>query len=129
MAEVARNARQVSRVLDTRVGGATGLEKGVFLDTAGNIEALGTLHFQTTALHSTLPIELPMGKADNAILSVVHALQAMYAKRDVTLVSTAINIRLKARALGPRDEAYYKDNVLDDSNTQTRQSAVAGTRG
>src|SRR5690606_14846549 len=63
MSEVARNARQVSRFLDGLVGSATSLEKGVELDALGNQEALGSLHFQTEALHSELPIELPAGKA------------------------------------------------------------------
>jgi PhoH-like ATPase len=116
MSEVARNARQVSRFLDSLVAGATSLEKGVDLDSAGNPEALGTLFFQTTAIHSALPIELPMGKADNAILNVVHALQGLHAKRDVILVSKDINMRLKARALGLHAEDYYNDHVLDDSD-------------
>ncbi|HEU0229050.1 MAG TPA: PhoH family protein [Burkholderiaceae bacterium] len=116
MSEVARNARQVSRYLDSLVAGSTSLEKGVELDSAGNVEALGTLHFQTTAIHASLPIELPVGKADNAILTVVHALQGQYAKRDVILVSKDINMRLKARALGLHAEDYYNDHVLDDSD-------------
>ncbi|PLC55134.1 ribonuclease [Pollutimonas nitritireducens] len=116
MSEVARNARQVSRFLDGLVGTSTELEPGVELDTLGNQEALGRLHFQTTALHSNLPIELPLGKADNVILSVVHALQASHPKRAVVLVSKDINIRLKARSLGMPAEDYLNDHVLDDSD-------------
>ncbi len=116
MSEVARNARQVSRFLDGLVGTSTELEPGVELDTLGNQEALGRLHFQTTALHSQLPIELPLGKADNVILNVVHALQEAYPKRAVVLVSKDINIRLKARSLGMPAEDYLNDHVLDDSD-------------
>ncbi|MBF6615168.1 PhoH family protein [Pollutimonas thiosulfatoxidans] len=116
MSEVARNARQVSRFLDGLVSGNGELEKGVELDTLGNQEALGRLHFQTTALYAKLPIELPMGKADNAILNVVHALQAAYSKREVILVSKDINMRLKARSLGLPAEDYLNDHVLDDSD-------------
>lgn len=116
MSEVARNARQVSRFLDGLVAGAKELEKGVELDTLGNQEALGKLHFQTSALHSKLPIELPLGKADNAILNVVHALQLAHAKREVILVSKDINMRLKARSLGLPAEDYLNDHVLDDSD-------------
>src|SRR5690554_6628065 len=116
MSEVARNARQVSRFLDGLVSGNGELEKGVELDTLGNQEALGRLHFQTTALYAKLPIELPMGKADNAILNVVHALQAAYSKRKVILVSKDINMRLKARSLGLPAEDYLNDHVLDDSD-------------
>lgn len=116
LSEVARNARQVSRFLDGLIEGKQGLAKGVQLDALGNIEALGDVHFQTTALQSTLPIALPMGKADNAILMVVHALKGLYAKRDVILVSKDINMRLKARALGLQAEDYLSDHVLDDSD-------------
>jgi PhoH-like ATPase len=116
MSEVARNARQVSRSLDGLAGGAKELDKGVPLDALGNQEALGTLLFQTSAMQARLPIELPAGKADNLILSVVHALQGHYAKRQVILVSKDINMRLKARALGLHAEDYYNDHVLDDSD-------------
>lgn len=52
--------------------------------------------FQTTAIHSTLPSDLPMGKADNQILGVVRALQERHPQREVVLVSKDINMRLKA---------------------------------
>jgi PhoH-like ATPase len=116
MSEVARNARQVSRSLDALVSIGKSLDKGVELDGAGNTEALGSLFFQTSALNSELPIELPLGKADNVILSVVHALKGVYPKREVILVSKDINMRLKAQALGLPAEDYYNDHVLDDSD-------------
>jgi len=116
MSEVSRNARQVSRFLDGLVGASGDLAKGMALDALGNQEALGSLYFQTSALASELPIELPMGKADNVILHVVHALQAVYAKRQVILVSKDINMRLKALSLGLDAEDYYNDHVLDDSD-------------
>ncbi len=116
MSEVARNARQVSRYLDGLVSEQGKLDKGVLLDKLGNVDALGTLHFQTTALSSELPVSLPIGKADNVILSVVHALQTLHPKREVTLVSKDINMRLKALSLGLRAEDYYNDRVIDDSD-------------
>ncbi|MDX3894334.1 PhoH family protein [Pusillimonas sp.] len=116
MSEVSRNARQVSRFLDGLVSATGDLAQGMALDALGNQEALGSLYFQTSALSSELPIELPMGKADNVILHVVHALQAVYAKRQVILVSKDINMRLKALSLGLEAEDYYNDHVLDDSD-------------
>ncbi len=116
MSEVARNARQVSRFLDSLVNEATDLENGVNLDSLGNMEALGQLVLQTSALDMTLPIELPLGKADHMILGVVHALKQQHPKRTVVLVSKDINIRLKARALGMAAEDYLNDRVLDDSD-------------
>ncbi len=116
MSEVARNARQASRFLDGLVAENKALSEGLQLDTLGNDEARGTLHFQTTALQSELPIALPTGKADNIILGVVHALQTVYPDRQVVLVSKDINMRLKALTLGLRAEDYFNDHVIDDSD-------------
>jgi len=117
MSEVARNARQVSRSLDQLVATATDqLDQGLPLSALGNKDASGLLLFQTTAIHSTLPSDLPMGKADNQILGVVRALQEKYTEREVVLVSKDINMRLKARALGMAAEDYFNDHVLEDSD-------------
>ena len=116
MSEVARNARQVSRFLDGLVAFTGNIESGVALDSLGNQEALGNLHFQTTLLDSELPIRLPTGKADNVILGIVHALQERDSDREVVLVSKDINMRLKARTLGLPAEDYLNDHVLDDSD-------------
>uniref|UniRef100_UPI00333F4FD8 PhoH family protein n=1 Tax=Castellaniella defragrans TaxID=75697 RepID=UPI00333F4FD8 len=115
MSEVARNARQVSRYLDGLIG-AEDLAKGVPLDTLGNQDALGTLYFQTSAMNAQLPLELPISKADNVILGIVHSLQRENPKREVVLVSKDINMRLKARALNLPAEDYLNDHVLDDSD-------------
>ncbi len=115
MSEVARNARQVSRHLDQLIGAAD-LSKGVPLDALGNTDALGSLYFQTRPTDTHLPLDLPMGKADNVILGVVHGLCQENPKREVVLVSKDINMRLKARALGLPAEDYLNDHVLDDSD-------------
>ncbi|MGB6007236.1 PhoH family protein [Castellaniella sp.] len=115
MSEVARNARQVSRALDELI--TTGdLNKGIPLDASGNKDALGSLYFQTRPTETRLPIELPMGKADNVILSIVHGLRQESPKREIVLVSKDINMRLKARALNLPAEDYLNDHVLDDSD-------------
>jgi PhoH-like ATPase len=116
MSEVARNARQVSRSLDGLISNTQNLAEGVELDLLGNAEALGRLHLQTAAMNSDLPIQLPLGKADNLILGVVHALHDAFPKREIILVSKDINMRLKARALSMRAEDYLNDHVLDDSD-------------
>lgn len=115
LSEVARNARQVSRHLEALVADQD-ISKSVALNRAGHIEAQGKLFFQTTALDSELPINLPVGIADNAILRVVHALQNKYGKEKVVMVSKDINMRLKARALGIHTEDYKHDHVLSDSD-------------
>ncbi|HET8598623.1 MAG TPA: PhoH family protein [Castellaniella sp.] len=115
MSEVARNARQVSRSLDELINSGD-LNKGIPLDASGAKDALGSLHFQTRPTEASLPIELPMGKADNVILSIVHGLRQESPKREIVLVSKDINMRLKARALGLPAEDYLNDHVLDDSD-------------
>lgn len=116
MSEVARNARQVSRWLDELVGDTTQLESGVALSSMGHKNALGRLYFQTKAIASVLPSDMPMAKADNQILGVVRALHQQYGQREVVLVSKDINMRLKARALGLAAEDYFNDQVLEDTD-------------
>ena len=116
MSEVARNARQVSRSLDALVEDLEQIDHGIELNRLGNKDATGRLFFQTTALESDLPRDLPMGKADNQILGVVSALQKQHASREVVLVSKDINMRLKARALGLAAEDYFNDHVLEDTD-------------
>lgn len=115
MSEVARNARQASRMLDALAGtqGAD-IAHGLKLDSTGHREAGGNLFFQTMPLSAGLPMGLPQGKADNQILSVVQALSEKHAPREVVLVSKDINMRVKARALGLATDDYQNDKTLDD---------------
>jgi PhoH-like ATPase len=113
--EVARNARQASRMLDALAGGqGADISKGLKLSTTGHGEAGGCLFFQTQTLQTHLPPSLPQGKADNQILGVVQALRDQYAPREVVLVSKDINMRVKARALGLATDDYQNDKTLDD---------------
>ncbi len=126
MTEVARNARQTSRLLDALAAthGAD-IAAGLQLDSTGYKGATGKLFFQTRPLHYTLPASLPQGKADNQILGVVEALRQQHAPamdaperpvRDVVLVSKDINMRVKARALGLAAEDYQNDKTLEDGD-------------
>src|SRR6266853_4338412 len=117
MSEVARNARQASRSLDALVATCHHpIEEGIVLSALGNSEATGRLFLQTQALGDALPPGLPVGKADNHILGVVHALSETRTGRDVVLVSKDINMRVKARALGLSAEDYTNDKVLEDTD-------------
>ncbi len=125
LSEVARNARQVSRNLDslatfTDAKGSTDATAGIPLSKTGHKDAGGKLYFQTTLLDVKLPEGLPQGKADNQILGVVRALREQQLKdanpRDVVLVSKDINMRVKARALGLPAEDYFNDKTLDDGD-------------
>ncbi len=118
MSEVARNARQVSRTLDALVGSTDdgAIEKGILLSKLGNKDAKGRLFFQTRLQVGALPEGLPIGKADNQILSVVRALEAEQPGRAIVLVSKDINMRIKARALSLPAEDYFNDHVLEDTD-------------
>ncbi len=118
MSEVARNARQVSRSLDSLVGslGDGQIDDGISLAALGNKDAGGKLFFQTHSVPQALPSVLPTGKADNQILGVVRAMQEEHPSRPVVLVSKDINMRIKARALGLLAEDYFNDHVLEDTD-------------
>ena len=117
MTEVARNARQTSRSLDSLAAhpGAD-MAVGLALNSTGHKEVGGRLFFQTSHLEVSLPSSLPQGKADNQILGVVEALRKLHAPREVVLVSKDINMRVKARALGLAAEDYQNDKTLEDGD-------------
>lgn len=117
MTEVARNARQTSRMLDA-LAGAIGADItcGFKLDSTGNQDATGRLFFQTQQLQASAQLNLPQGKADNQILGVVQALREQHSAREVVLVSKDINMRVKARALGLATDDYQNDKTLDDGD-------------
>ena len=117
MTEVARNARQASRFLEELLHGSeASMAEGVPLANHAKSMASGRLFLQTQAIPSELPMILPMGKADNQIVSVVMYLQQIYPRRQVTLVSKDINMRIKARAMSLSAEDYFNDKVLEDTD-------------
>jgi PhoH-like ATPase len=116
MTEVARNARQASRYMDGLITEGVSIEEGVSLQTLGNKNATGRLFLQTQFIDHQLPDNLANGKADNAILGVVMFLHNQQSKREVTLVSKDINMRIKARALGLNAQDYFNDKVLEDTD-------------
>src|SRR5512135_3690543 len=76
MTEVARNARQASRFLDEIVSDAPHkMEEGIALNSPMHKNCTGRLFLQTSYVQHELPQHLDLGKADNAILGVVIALQ------------------------------------------------------
>jgi PhoH-like ATPase len=120
LSEVARNVRQVSRMLDELMRHATKreIDQGLPLPAPGNAAGpaglAGRLFFQTRALPMLLPEALPGSRPDNNILSTAMALQQEHPDKTVTLVSKDINLRIKAAVLGIHAEDYYSDQVLDD---------------
>jgi PhoH-like ATPase len=116
LSEVARNARQASRFLDELINHTPQhIDQGITLHRANKAGSAGKLFLQTEVIPATLPQQLPIGKADNQILSVVNFLREKYPARDVILVSKDINMRIKAHALGLQAQDYFNDKVLEDT--------------
>ncbi len=115
--EIARNARQASRMLDELLAGDdSSIDNGIELTAPSSKLATGRLFLQTQAIGNELPTALPASKVDNHILSVVIHLQKQFAQRPVILVSKDINMRIKARALDLLAEDYFNDKVLEDTD-------------
>ncbi len=117
MSEVARNARQASRMMDEIVSNASeNLRDGIPLEGPSHGLATGKLFLQAEAIRFDLPDVLPTAKGDNQILTVVMHLADRNPSREVILVSKDINMRIKARALGLDAQDYFNDKVLEDSD-------------
>jgi PhoH-like ATPase len=125
MSEIARNARQASRMLDEMLAhDGVDIDEGIDLYAPSAKLASGRLFLQTEAISGELPQGLPTSKVDNQILSVVIHLQKKFPKRPVILVSKDINMRIKSRALNLLAEDYFNDKVLEDTDI-----LYTGTRG
>lgn len=116
MTDLARNARQVSRSLDSLLQHIEGpIEQGIPLNTIGNKDAKGKLFVQSRPFDDNIPM-LSAGKNDNEILCVVRGLTETRPDRTVVLVSKDINMRLKAAALNLFAEDYYNDKMIEDTD-------------
>ncbi len=117
MSEVARNARQASRLLDEIVSGCEhAIKQGIELAGPSHQLASGKLHLQTETMNGGLPASLPTSRGDNQILAVLIHLRDAQPRRHVILVSKDINMRIKARALGLEAQDYFNDKVLEDTD-------------
>ncbi len=117
MSEVARNARQASRLLDEIISGCEHeIKRGIELVVASHGLASGRLFLQTETMNGSLPSSLPSSRGDNNILSVMKHLCDNDSIRHVILVSKDINMRIKARALGLEAQDYFNDKVLEDAD-------------
>ncbi|MEK7815889.1 MAG: PhoH family protein [Pseudomonadota bacterium] len=117
MSEVARNVRQVSRLLDSLVEKANGdISRGVKLPSVTPDIETGRLYFHMEAVHAHLPNGMSTSSPDNTLLGITLDLGKSHPDREVVLVSKDINLRIKGHALGIRVEDYTNDQVLDDAN-------------
>jgi PhoH-like ATPase len=125
MSEVARNARQASRMLDEIVGGPRTHRGRHPLERP--VRGWPPAACSCRPSHQRQPCRrpLPTAKADNQILARGDApFREVRPKRAVILVSKDINMRIKARALGLAAQDYFNDKVLEDTDllyTGTRE--------
>src|SRR5574343_955385 len=117
MTEIARNARQASRMLDEMLArDEVDIDEGIDLRAPSNKLASGRLYLQTEAISGDLPQGLPTSKVDNQILSVVIHLQRKFPGRQAILVSKDINMLIKARALCLLADEYFNAKGLEDTD-------------
>jgi PhoH-like ATPase len=111
--EVARNVREVSRLLDELVADndIEGIRTGIALPGTEAMHS-GHLFIQTDSQQAKTPFE--DHSADNTILAVAKAQQENSKHQQVVLVSSDINLRIKARAIGLIAENYHSDQVVND---------------
>ena len=114
--EIARNVREVSRLLDEVLQDAdeAAIGRGIPLPGPRRGAGIGRLFLQTRTFADLVPEPLPGSKPDNGILNVARAIHREHRGRGVVLVSKDINLRIKACALGLRAEDYRDDVVIDD---------------
>lgn len=121
ISEVARNVRQINRMLVELMAQATHEELIAGLPITNyqsneKIKSSGRLFFQTDDFEQCLPASLPGHNVDNTLLETAIGLQRKRPKQQVVIVSKDINLRIKAGILGIPAEDYYNDQVLDDVN-------------
>ena len=117
--EVARNVRQVSRVLDSLIGDAdrVGIDAGLDLPHSGSgLNQTGHLYLQTGQMTGDGHASPSSPDADDTVLGTTLTLARSYPEKRVVLVSKDINLRIKARVLGIQAEDYSSDQVLEDVN-------------
>lgn len=115
VADLARNARQVTRILDLLLPHGC-MEHGFSLTEASNGSASGKLHFRNAKTRSPKSgaSSLILDKPDNIILACAEDL--LKDKVDAVLVTKDINLRVKALAIGVPAQDYRSDRVFSDSD-------------
>ncbi|MGB4599975.1 MAG: PhoH family protein [Trichlorobacter sp.] len=106
MNETGRNARAISRILDSL------REKGT-LSTGVGLPGGGSLRVELCEEQALnrLPKDLRDDKGDNRILAVALATQERYPGETVIFVTKDTNLRIKADAIGLVAEDYESDKV------------------
>jgi len=116
VADIARNARQVTRTLDDLLKHGS-MADGFDLNEASGGRATGKLFFRNSSDFNGKTGEgqgLERGKADNQILACVMSMHQQ--DGSAVLVTKDINLRVKALALDVPAQDYRSDRVLTDED-------------
>ena len=121
MNETGRNARMVSRILDSmREKGS--LAAGVTLPGGGmlRIEMFAEKYFKN------LPVDLRVDNGDNRILAVAQDVRDRFPDSETIFVTKDSNLRIKADAISLAAEDYESDKVdIQDLYSGTRSIEVS----
>lgn len=112
-ADVNRNARQATRLIEEVVSQEGDMSSGYALKTVSGT-ARGRLFVQQHGLPFLENEHLR--KNDNLYLSVLHHLSKDARWDEVRMVSKDINLRIKARAMGFIAEDYRHDHAIEDAD-------------
>ena len=112
VADLARNARQVTRMLDEVLKHGC-MRTGFPLEQVFGGQATGTLYFAAAEQDSDMP-GLASEKADNQILACARNL--LRRQTGVVLVTKDINLRVKAMACDVPAQDYRSDRVITDED-------------
>ncbi len=116
MNETGRNARQVSRILDTmREKGSLAL--GISMPEQGTLR----VELFSEKFFKHLPVDLRADSGDNRILAVALDMRERHPDVPLIFVTKDTNLRIKADALGLTAEDYESDKVdIQDLYSGTR---------
>lgn len=107
--EVGKNARHVSKTLDSLRNSGHGLMSGIVLPSGGTLR-IEAIHNRSM---DCLPDELRNEKVDNRIIALLLS-QEPNIRNDWILVTRDINVRIKCDFLGVRCEDYRRLRVASD---------------
>ncbi len=118
--EKGRNARQISRILDSFRKKGNKLIEGVVLEKGGMLR----VELYTREAMTRLPPELQVDRGDNRILAVALDIKEK-GETSVIFVTKDTNLRIKADAVGVTAEDYESDKVsIDELYTGTAEVLV-----
>ena len=120
MNETGRNARMVSRILDSmREKGS--LASGITLPGGGSLR----IEMFTEKYFKNLPVDLRVDNGDNRIIAVAQDVRDRFPDAITIFVTKDSNLRIKADAIGLLAEDYESDKVdIQDLYSGTRSIEV-----